>query len=140
MPKSTNVLVISGNLTRAPKVFDNDDGSRSAAFTVAVNGSKKVDGEWQDDPEFVGVRVYGGQVDAIETYCDKGKHVVCTGRLGHPRLYEVSGEWRAESQMVAHSVEFGPKASNGDSAPAPRQATQRPAAAAKPVDEDDIPF
>ena len=145
MAKSLNVHSISGHLARDPKVFDNDGGDRSCVMTVAVNGSKKVDGEWQDDPIFYDVRVYGAQVDAIEAWLHKGSFCVVEGRGSHPRMYTPEGgETRATPTIVARSVVFGPK-TNGDGGEPQRSA---PAAKPKPKadvaaafgDDDDIPF
>lgn len=148
MSKSLNSHNVSGYLARDPKVFDNDDGNRSAILRVAVNGSKKVDGQWVDDPIFYDVKVYGAQVDAIETWLSKGSFVIVEGRGSHPSLWTPDdGETRATPVIVAKSVVFGPRTDGAGESSQPRQAAQQKAAApavaplsAGDFADNDIPF
>ena len=148
MSKSLNSHNVSGYLARDPKVFDNDDGNRSAILRVAVNGSKKVDGAWVDDPIFYDVKVYGAQVDAIETWLNKGSFVIIEGRGSHPSIWTPDdGETRATPVIVAKSVVFGPRTDGGAGEAQPRQAAQQKAAApaAAPLSagdfaDNDIPW
>jgi len=142
MSRSLNSICVSGHLGRAPKVFDNDDGSQSATLTIAVNVAAKVNGEWEDKALWVDAKIYGAQVPSIAEFLDKGSMIMVEGRLAEPRSWSGDdGELHVVPVIVAKSVVFGPR-TNGDgeqSAPAPRKAA--PKAAPQPVaDDDDIPF
>jgi single-strand DNA-binding protein len=138
MSKSLNSVCISGYLGRAPKVFDNDDGSRSAILALAVNNPAKVDGEWTDEAMWTDVKVYGAIVDAIEKYLDSGSFVIVDGRMAKPRHWTTDeGEVRVTPIVVAKSVIFGPR--TGEDA-APRQEAKPAAVSAKDFGDDDVPF
>ena len=145
MSRSLNSICISGHLGRAPKVFANDDGTSSATLTLAVNNAAKVDGEWTDKALWVDAKVYGGQVDSIEQYLDKGSFVMIEGRLAEPRHWSGDdGELHIVPVIVAKSVVFGPR-TNGDGeqaapAAAPRKAAPKAVAQAVDAGDDDIPF
>lgn len=143
MSRSLNSVCVSGHLGRAPKVFDNDDGTQSATLTIAVNVAAKVNGEWEDRALWTDCKVYGNQVASIEQYLDKGSMVMVEGRLTEPRSWSGDdGELHVVPVIVAKSVVFGPRseAGNGD-APAPRKAAPKAAPAPQSFGDDtDIPF
>ena len=147
MSRSLNSVCVSGHIGRAPKVFANDDGTSSATLTLAVNNAAKVDGEWTDKALWVDAKVYGGQVDSIEQYLDKGSFVMIEGRLAEPRHWSGDdGELHVVPVIVAKSVVFGPRVDGGNGdAPAPRKAAPKKAAPisqaeADAIDDDDLPF
>jgi len=141
MSRSLNSICVSGHLGRAPKVFDNDDGSQSATLTIAVNVAAKVNGEWEDRALWVDCRVYGAQVPSIAEFLDKGSMIMVEGRLAEPRSWSGDdGELHVVPVIVAKSVVFGPR-TNGDgeqAAPAPRKAA--PKAATTQAEADDLDF
>jgi single-strand DNA-binding protein len=149
MSRSLNSVCISGYLGKAPKIFTNDDGSKNAVLSIAVNNAAKVDGEWVDRALWTDCKVYGAVVEPIEQYLDSGSFVMVEGRMAEPRHWSGDdGEIHVVPVIVAKSVVFGPRtdgAGNGDSQP--RQAAQQKAAApaAAPLSagdfaDSDIPF
>ena len=147
MSRSLNSICISGHLGRAPKVFDNDDGSQSATLTIAVNVAAKVDGEWTDRPLWVDAKIYGAQVPSIAEFLDKGSMIMVEGRLAEPRSWSGDdGELHVVPVIVAKSVVFGPRVDGGNGdAPATRKAAPKKAAPisqaeADAIDDDDLPF
>ena len=149
MGKSLNTQQLSGHLAQDPKIFVNDDGTSSAILRVAVNGSKKdQSGEWVDDPIFVDVKIWGRQVDSVETYLTKGSFVMVEGRMSHPRIWTPEGgDPRATPVVIARSVVFGPRTDGAVEPPAPRQQAARqsaPSRQAAPISAadfgDNLPF
>lgn len=146
MSKSLNSISLTGHLCADPKLHAFDDGTEVANLRLAVNGSKKVDGEWQDDPLFIDVKAYGGQVQAIGTYLAKGSFVAVCGRLGQPREWaDNNGSSRFTMVVERADVTFGPRTDGGGGEAPPRQATQQKAAAptqqsVEAADFDTIPF
>lgn len=149
MSKSLNSISLTGHLCADPKLHTFDDGTEVANLRLAVNGSKKQDGEWVDDPLFIDVKAYGGQVQAIGQYLAKGSFVAVSGRLGQPREWaDNNGNARFTMVVERADVTFGPKVDGaGNSEAQPRQAAQQKAAApaAAPLSagdfaDNDIPF
>ena len=124
MSRSLNSICVSGHLGRAPKVFDNDDGSQSATLTIAVNVAAKVNGEWEDKALWVDAKIYGAQVPSIAEFLDKGSMIMVEGRLAEPR------SWSGDD--------------GEQSAPAPRKAAPKAAAPISQAEadaiDDDLPF
>jgi single-strand DNA-binding protein len=124
MAKSLNTCSFSGYLAADPKTHTFDDGNSVANLRLAVNNTKKVDGQYVDDAIFIDVKSYGGQVDAIGTYLSKGSFVIVTGQLAQPREWEDgNGAKRFTMVIDRATVVFGPK-SDGQQAQQTQQQTQ----------------
>ena len=140
MSKSVNVCTFSGYLAADPKLHEFDNGDKVANLRLAVNNSKKVDGEFVDSAIFMDVKAYGGMVDAIGTYLTKGSFVIVSGRLAEPREWEDnSGNTRFTMVIDSAQVTFGPRTDGGET---PAQQA-KPAAApvsAEDFGDDSIPF
>ena len=148
MAKSLNTCSFSGYLAGETKTHTFDDGNSVANLRLAVNNTKKVNGEYVDDAIFIDVKAYGGQVDAIGTYLTKGSFVIVTGQLAQPREWEdQNGAKRFTMVIDRASVVFGPK-SDGQQAQQPQQQQQQPRQQPQPASpaasddfgSDDIPF
>ena len=148
MSRSVNVCTFSGYLAADPKLHEFDSGDKVANLRLAVNNTKKVDGEFVDSAIFMDVKAFGGMVDAIGEYLHKGSFVIVTGRLAEPREWEDNNGTARFTMCVDHAqVTFGPR-TNGDgeqSAPPPRKAAPKKAAPisqaeADAIDDDDLPF
>jgi single-stranded DNA-binding protein len=74
--KDTNVLVVSGRLTRDVK----QHGSM-ATFGLAVHKVKSVTGEWREVAFFLDVKVFGKAAKNCLKYLEKGRPVLLTGSL-----------------------------------------------------------
>ena len=146
MARSLNCVNLCGYLCADPKLHTFDSGDQVANLRVAVNNAKKDGNEWVDDPLFIDVNVFGGQVEAIGKYLAKGSFVVIdSGRLAHPRTWQGDdGETRCTIVVRANSVVFGPKTEGGGGGQS--HATARAAAPATAsgggnmFDDDDLPF
>ncbi len=74
--KDTNVLVVSGRLTRDVK----QHGSM-ATFGLAVHKIRSVTGEWKEVAFFIDVKVFGKAAKNSLKYLEKGRPVLLTGSL-----------------------------------------------------------
>jgi single-stranded DNA-binding protein len=74
--KDTNVLVVSGRLTRDVK----QHGSM-ATFGLAVHKIRSVTGEWKEVAFFLDVKVFGNAAKNSLKYLEKGRPVLLTGSL-----------------------------------------------------------
>lgn len=102
-----NNVVISGNLTKNPELRSN--GTMSVCrFTVAVNDRKKNNqtGEWEDNPSFIPVVVFGRQADNCDRYLTKGRKVTVQGRIQTGSYQKQDGTKVYTTDVIANVVEF----------------------------------
>lgn len=140
MSKSLNVCVFSGYLAADPKFHTFDDGNRVANLRLAVNDTKKEDGQYVDDPLFIDVKAYGARATTRAQYLHKGSCVIVNGSLAQPRQWTADDGTTRFTQVIDRAeVTFGPKVEQGVSQAPYGGGGQRQAT---PVDDDDssIPF
>jgi single-strand DNA-binding protein len=115
---NVNVTVISGNLTQDPELRHTGNGTPVCRLRVAVNSRRKVNGEWVDKPNYFNVIVWGKHGETCNQYLEKGRPVTVEGRLDW-REYEAKGGGKREAiEIIADTVQFGPKKQDGSGADA----------------------
>ena len=82
-------MIITGNLTRDPELRALPSGTNVCELRVACNGRRKnSEGNWEDDPNYFNVTVWGQQGENCKRYLSKGRGVaigdVCAGVNGRP--------------------------------------------------------
>jgi single-strand DNA-binding protein len=131
MSRSTNIVAISGNLTRDPELRTTSSGTIVCSLSIAVAGREKVNGEWKDRADFLDVTVFGNDAERAGEWLHKGSHVEVSGRIRQDRWETNDGSKRSAVKIIANEIVYPPKASGG----------YQPGPSAAPVDaEDDIPF
>ena len=113
-----NKAFLFGNLTRDPELRAIPSGMNVASFSVATNRTfKDRDGNKQEQVDFHNVVVFGRQADIVNQYLKKGSLVFIEGRI-HNRSWDdkATGEKKYRTEVVADSVQFGPKSAGGSSA------------------------
>lgn len=147
-----NSVVITGNLTRDPELRSTPGGQSVCQLRVAVNGRVKRNDQWQDEPNYFDVTVWGGQAENCATYLAKGRKVGVNGRLRWREWESSDGSGKRQAvDIVAHTVEFlsPPSTGNGGQAPPQQQPSDIPADTrdfggpshqATAPDDDPIPF
>ena len=103
MAANTNVVVLTGRLTRDPETRQVGPEQTVASFSLAVNG-------YGDKVSFFDVEAWRRTADIVAQYCSKGKLVSVTGRLEQQR-WEKDGQKRSKVVVVASGIELGPKTS-----------------------------
>lgn len=102
MAANTNVVVLTGRLTRDPE--SRQVGEKTVAqFALAVNG-------YADKVSFFDVEAWGRTAEIVTQYAGKGKLVTVAGRLEQQR-WEKDGMKRSKVLVVASQLELGPKSS-----------------------------
>ena len=158
-----NSVVLIGNLTRDPELRYSTGGNQTAIcrFTVAVNDRRRnaQTQEWEDNPSFIPIVVFGKQAENCDRYLAKGRRVAITGRI-QTGSYEKDGRTVYTTDVIASNVEFlssGPQGQGQgqggfgqqsfDSQPAPQAPAQSAPEAEIDVpggftslQDDDIPF
>jgi single-strand DNA-binding protein len=134
-----NKVILMGNLTRDPEVRYTPNGKAVASFAIAINRKYKQGEEWKEEVSYIDIVVFGKPAESCGQYLNKGDSVLIDGRLQQRRWDDKeTGQKRSKVEVVADSVQFGPKRSSagqgggqgGQSEPAPEA----------PVDEGEIPF
>lgn len=106
MSQSINRVVLSGNLTRDPELRNLPSGTAVCDLRVACNGRRRTsEGQWEDDPNYFNVTVWGPQGENCARYLSKGRGVVIDGRLRW-REWESDGQKRQAVDIVAETVQF----------------------------------
>lgn len=105
-----NHVVLIGNLTR--NVTDNErdfgfaaNGQARANVSIAVNRSKKVGDEWQDETSFFDVTIWGKTAENLKPYLTKGQRIAVDGYLKQDR-WEKDGQKFSRITIVANSVQL----------------------------------
>lgn len=145
-----NKAMLFGNLTRDPELRALPSGMNVCNFSVATNRTyKDRDGKKQEQTDFHNVVVFGRTADTVSQYLKKGSSVYVEGRM-QTRSWEQNGEKKYRTEVIADSVQFGPRSSGGGGASrrADEGQDDAPAASAGPgidypkddINPDDIPF
>lgn len=145
-----NKAIIIGNLTRDPELKALPSGIQVTSLSLATNRVwKDKAGAKQEASDFHNVVVFGRQAETSAQYLKKGQQVMIEGRI-QTRSWDdkATGEKKYRTEIVAESVQFGPKAgpstggsyggaSSASSSSAPKSSSSPKTA--EPVDTIDYP-
>ena len=104
-----NRVIITGNLTRDPELSSLPSGTQVCSLRVACNGRRKNNetGQWEDQPNYFDVTVWGAQGENCHRYLRKGRPVAVDGRLRWREwTAKETGEKRQGVDIIAESVQF----------------------------------
>lgn len=110
-----NKAMIIGNLTRDPEQRALPNGMSVCQFSVATNRVyKDKDGNKQESTDYHNIVVFGRQAETSAKYLKKGQSVMIEGRI-QTRSWDdqASGQKKSRTEIVADTVQFGPKAGGG---------------------------
>jgi len=155
MAADINHVVLVGRLTRDAELKSIASGQAVCKFSIAVNRSKKNGEQWEDEPNFFDVVLWGRRGESLHQYLNKGKMVAVDGELRQDR-WQQDGQNRSKVEIVANNIQLlggnpgsgggggnynnGGGASQGGSAPAQASAPAGGSAVADDHFADDIPF
>lgn len=104
-----NRVCLVGNLTKDPELKTFDSGNSVCKMRVAVNTRTKVDGDWQDKPNYFNVTAWGKLGERCSEYLAKGRQVAVDGRLEW-REWESDNGRREAVEIIADDIRFiGPR-------------------------------
>jgi single-strand DNA-binding protein len=104
-----NRVVLTGNLTRDPDLrMLPSNGNSVCSLRIACNGRRKNNetGQWEDQPNFFDVTVWGAQGENCSKYLRKGRPVAIDGRLQWREWTDKEGNKRQSVDIIAESVQF----------------------------------
>ena len=143
-----NKAFILGNVTRDPELRTTPSGRSVTSFGVATNRAwKDQSGARQQAAEFHNVVAWGRLAEICHQYLKKGSLVFIEGRI-QTRSWQdqTSGQKRFRTEIIAETMQLGPRgAGGGSSQDTPDETNQPPAPPAEaletvqyPGDEDEI--
>jgi single-strand DNA-binding protein len=144
-----NKAILFGNLTREPELKSLPSGTQVCSFGIATNRIyNDRDGKRQEQTEFHNIVVFGRQAENCAKYLHKGNGAYIEGRL-QTQSWEQDGVKKYRTEIVADTVQFGPKGNGGGGDASPAAAAQKPQNEEAPsmpdypeeeINPDDIPF
>lgn len=106
MATNTNVVILSGRLTRKPEIKVFDSGSKVANVGLAVNKTKKDKaGDYVEDVNYWDLKFFNRQAELVEEYLDKGRQIFVTGKLDMEH-WEKDGEKRSKAVILVDNFEM----------------------------------
>lgn len=99
-----NRVMLVGRLTTKPELRYTGANLPYSRFSVAVNRTF-TNSQGQREADFINVVVWRKQAENVCNFLDKGSLVSVEGRL-QTSSYEVNGEKRYRTEVVADSVQF----------------------------------
>jgi single-strand DNA-binding protein len=106
-----NRVIITGNLTKDPELGSfgsGESGGTVCRLRVACNGRRRNSdtGNWEDQPNFFDVTVWGAQGENCAKYLRKGRSVAVDGRLRWREWTSPEGHKRQGVDIIAETVQF----------------------------------
>jgi single-strand DNA-binding protein len=108
MAGDINRIILTGRLTKDPDLRALPESNTSVcSLRVAVNGRRRnTEGQWEDQPNFFDVSVWGQQGENCKRYLQKGRQIAIDGRLRHRTWQTQDGQNRSAVDIIAESVQF----------------------------------
>ena len=103
-----NRVIITGNLTRDPELRSLPSGNSVCSLRVACNGRRRnpTTQDWEDQPNYFDVTVWGAQGENCSRFLSKGRPVAVDGRLRWREWTSPEGQKRQAVDIIAESVQF----------------------------------
>lgn len=146
-----NKAIVYGNLTRDPELKALPSGIKVTSFSVATNRTwKDKNGARQESVDYHNIVLFAKLAELAAQYLRKGSSVLIEGRM-QTRSWDDQGGKKYRTEIIADSMQFGPRASgqggmnNGTQDTKSAPATQPEALETieypeEDINPDDIPF
>ena len=105
MNDMNNVNLI-GRLTRDADLAYTPSGLACAKASLAVNRSKKENGQWVEEVSYFDVTIWGKTAENLKQYLLKGKQVAIEGSLKQDRWKDADGNNRSHVKIIASNVQL----------------------------------
>ncbi|MCL2043029.1 MAG: single-stranded DNA-binding protein [Treponema sp.] len=100
-----NHVILIGRLTRDAELKSIASGQTVCKFSIAVNRRRKSGDQWEDEPNFFDIVVWGRQGESLHQYLVKGKMVAVDGELRQDR-WQQDGQNRSKVEIVAANLQL----------------------------------
>lgn len=98
-----NTAVVAGRLVKNAE-FRQVGSSNNVKFTIAVNKSRKVNDQWEDETSYVDIVGWGRLADNMQGRLPQGVKVTVAGSLKQDR-WEQNGEKRSKLYVLAEQID-----------------------------------
>ena len=103
--KDTNVLVVTGRLTRDAEVKYTSGGMAIGSLSLAVNRSVKKGDGWTEEASFFDVSCFGKTAENLKQYLTKGKQILVRGSIKQDR-WEKDGNKMSRVTIDAEEIQL----------------------------------
>jgi len=149
-----NKAIVYGNLTRDPELKSLPSGIKVTSFSLATNRTwKDKAGAKQESVDYHNIVLFGKLAELSAQYLKKGSSALIEGRMQTRSWDDASGVKKYRMEIVADSMQFGPRASgtggynapatspkNTSTQPAPQEQLETIQYPEEDINPDDIPF
>lgn len=109
-----NKAFVYGNLVRDPELKSLPSGIQVCSFSIATNRTyKDKAGAKQEAVEYHNIVAFARLAELVSQYMKKGSGIFVEGRL-QTRSWEAEGQKKYRTEIVAESIQFGPKGGSGN--------------------------
>jgi single-strand DNA-binding protein len=115
-----NHVVLTGRLTRDPRLHPLPSGNSVCELRLAVNTRRReAAGGWVEKPNFFDVVVYGASGENVAKHIHKGGPVAVDGHLDWRKWETKDGRPAQAVRIIARTVQFlsGAPSNNGNNGP-----------------------
>ena len=102
----TNVVVLSGRLTRDCELKYTSGGTAVLSGSIAVGERVKRGDEWQNESSFFDFAIFGKTAEGVKPYTTKGRQVVISGRLKQERWTAQDGSARNRVTIIVDNLQL----------------------------------
>ncbi|MDR1287409.1 MAG: single-stranded DNA-binding protein [Treponema sp.] len=100
-----NHVTLIGRLTRDAELKYTSGGQAVCKFSIAVNRRRKNGDQWEDEPSFFDIVLWGRQGESLNQYLVKGKMIGIEGELRQDR-WQQDGQNRSKVEIVANNLQL----------------------------------
>lgn len=133
---AVNHTVLQGHMVADPELKDTNDGTKVVNFRVAWSEKYKE----RETKCFLECKAFSGTAEFVCNYFRKGHELTVEGKLTTEEWTTQDGQKRSKIVLVADRVHFCGKKQDGAETGSSEPTQAAPAAAAVPVDTDELPF
>jgi len=139
-----NKVILIGRLTRDPEIRSLPSGQQVASFGLATGRFfTNKSGQKQQQTEFHNIVLFGRLAEIASQYLTKGSLTMIEGRLQTRTWQDSSGNQRSRTEIVAQTLQLGPKAAGKVAPPEKETPPQEEIPVIEEKDEldvKDLPF
>lgn len=112
-----NKVILLGNVGAEPEIKTFENGAKVARLRVATSERwTDKDGNKHEDTEWHNVTLWRGLADIVERYVHRGSQLYIEGKITY-REYEVNGEKRYATDIVANEMKLCGRAKDANDLP-----------------------
>lgn len=109
-----NICTFSGNVVRDMVVRTTASGASVGNFTLAVNERRKVNGIWEDVPNYFDMTIFGESAARLSKYITKGQKVSIAAKAQWKKWQDNNGNNRDSVTFIVSSIDIHFRGKNNE--------------------------